>query len=222
MSGVTLVCFAVTQEAKPFRSLARERNDVRVVVTGMGRQNAERSVRAALEQFSPACVLTCGFAGALDTTLHVGDVVFDSETTPGRIAAALAGLKAKPVQFHCSERVAVTAKQKSALRAATKADAVEMESKVIHELCAARNVECATVRAISDAANEDLPLDFNTVMTAEQKLSAPRLAFAVLKSPRKVPALLRLGSNSALAARELARVLRSLIGKGAERISAGH
>jgi adenosylhomocysteine nucleosidase len=211
MSGVTLVCFAVPQEAKPFRVLARQRNDVHVVITGIGRQNAERAVRAALEQCSPARVLTCGFAGALDPSLRVGDVVFDSETTSENIAAVLTGLKARPVRFHCGERVAVTAAEKSALRAATKADAVEMESRAIHELCAAGNVECATVRAISDAANEDLPVDFNRIMTAEQKLSGARLTLAILKSPQKIPALLRLGSNSALAARELARVLGSLI-----------
>ena len=72
----------------------------------------------------------------------------------------------------------------------------------------AAGVECVTLRAISDTADEDLPLDFNALMTAEEKLSPLKLALAVLKAPQKIPALLRLGRNSATAAARLAEVLQ--------------
>jgi adenosylhomocysteine nucleosidase len=211
MSGVTLVCFAVPQEAKPFRSVAGRREDVRVVVTGMGHRNARKAVADALNRFTPRRVFTCGFAGALDPALRIGDVVFNQANTPEPVAAALLKQKARPVKFDCGDRVAVTANEKSALRSSTQAAAIEMESAVVHEVCNARGVECITVRAISDVADQDLPLDFNALMNANDRLSGVRLAMAVLKAPHRIPALIRLGMDSTRAARELADVLRALI-----------
>lgn len=202
MSALTLVCFAVPQEAKAFQELVRGRADVHVLITGMGARNAERAAREALQKIHPVRVFTCGFAGALNPELVIGDVVCPRETPLA---------DAKPLMFHCATRVAVTVAEKSALRAQTGADVVEMESAIIARVCRESGVECATVRAISDTAHEDLPLDFNTLMTAEEKLSPLKLALAVLKAPQKIPALIRLGKNSALAADRLAEVLERAV-----------
>ena len=200
---MTLVCFAVPQEAKAFQKLARGRADVRVVITGMGARNAERAACEVLRTLRPSRVFTCGFAGALNPDLVVGDVVCARETL-------VAG--ARPVMFYCASRVAVTVEEKSALRTGTGADVVEMESGVIARVCRAAGVECVTLRAISDTAHEDLPLDFNALMTPDEKLSPLKLARAILKSPQKIPALIRLGKNSALAAERLAKVLERVLG----------
>jgi adenosylhomocysteine nucleosidase len=206
-----LVCFAVPQEAKPFAKLVRERPDVRVLVTGIGSRNAERAVRKALGEFSPQRVFSCGFAGALSPELRIGDVVFAREPASDALAGQLQSLGAKPVEFLCAEAVAITVAEKSALRARTGADAVEMESQIISEACRDRGIECVTLRAISDSAHEDLPLDLNALMTPEQKLSSARLAWALLKAPQKIPALMRLGKNSALAAQRLGDLLVKVI-----------
>jgi hypothetical protein len=63
------------------------------------------------------------------------------------------------------------------------------------------------VRVILDTANEDLPLDFNQLMTADQKMSYGKLALALAKSPGKVGALLRLRQQTEAAAGKLAEVL---------------
>ncbi len=200
---MTLVCFAVSQEARAFQKLVRGRADVRVLITGMGARNAERATREALSELHPARVFTCGFAGALNPELSIGDVVCLCE-------APVAG--AKPVAFHCATRVAVTVAEKSTLRSQTGADVVEMESAIIARVCREAGVECVTLRAISDTAHEDLPLDFNALMTADEKLNPLKLALAVLKAPQKIPALIRLGRNSALAAQRLAEVLERAVG----------
>jgi adenosylhomocysteine nucleosidase len=202
MSAPVLVCFAVPQEAKPFQKLLGTRSDVRVLITGMGARNAEHSVRQALTELRPSRVFTCGFAGALNPALQAGDVVCARETPVAN---------AKPVLFAWAERVAVTAADKARLRASTNADAVEMESAVIAHVCRDAGVDCLILRAISDTADEDLPLDFNALMTREQKLIWGKLALAILCAPHKIPALLRLGRNSALAARRLAEALAAAI-----------
>lgn len=211
MSAPVLVCFAVPQEAKPFLKLIRNRSDVRVLVTGIGVRNAERAVRQTLGEFSPRRVFSCGFAGALNPRLRIADVVFASESTNADLAARLQSLDATSAKFFCAETVAITVAEKSALRARTGADAVEMESQIISAVCRERGIECVTLRAISDSAHEDLPLDFNALMTSEHELSAARLAWAILKAPRRIPALIGLGKNSARAAEQLARVLRHII-----------
>lgn len=209
MSAPVLVCFAVPQEAKPFQKLLHSRADVRITVTGMGSRNAERALRNALALQKPTRAFTCGFAGALDPGLRIGDVVF--HTNDDELAAQLSRAGAKSVSFCCAARVAVTAMEKSALRRATNADAVEMESAVIQSVCAEAGVPCAIVRTISDLANEDLPLDFNALLTADRRLSPVKLALGILKSPGCIPALVRLGKNSAFAAEQLARVLQQVI-----------
>jgi len=206
----TLVCFAVNEEAAPVARLLAGRRDIRILVTGMGAKNAERELRRALESGEPELVLTCGFAGALNPELPIGAAVFDVGTAPD-LEPLLAKAGARASRFHCSPRVATTAEEKQQLRAEARADAVEMESGVIHAICRARRIPAATVRVISDSANEDLPLDFNTLMNEDDRLSYSKLAVAVLAAPQKIPALLRLQRRTRAAAENLARVVAAVV-----------
>lgn len=203
--GTTLVCFALEDEARAFRKLAAGRAEVSILVTGIGRKNAERAVREFLQNNSPPRVFTCGFAGGLDPELKVGDVVFD--TADAACGNALAKSGAKPAKFVCVARIAITTTEKQKLHATTQADAVEMESEVIHAVGQEWGIPCATVRVISDTATEDLPLDFNQLSNPDQSLNFGKLAWAIAKSPGKIPALLRLQKNTSLAAQRLAEVL---------------
>jgi nucleoside phosphorylase len=203
--NATLVCFAVPQEAKFFAARGRP-----TLITGIGRGNAERAISSALRNKRPGLVLSCGFAGGLHPAWPCGTVMFSVDEEAG-LGTALQQVGARPARFHCAERVAITAAEKRALRAATGADAVEMESEVIRALCRRQQILSATIRVISDAAHEDLPLDFNALMTAEQKLSYGKLAWALVKSPGKIPALLRLQHQTEQAARNLAGTLAQII-----------
>lgn len=200
-----LFCFAVEQEAKFFSQPGME-----VLITGIGRENAERSLHQALKEGSYQLVLSCGFAGGLNPYLASGTVVFATDEDAG-LSAPLLSAGACPVRFHCHDRVAITVEEKRELWEATGADAVEMESQIIRAICRAHEIPSATIRVISDAAHENLPLDFNVFMTAEQQLNYGRLILALLGSPGKIPAMLRLQRQTQLAARNLAQVLSRVI-----------
>jgi len=223
----TLLCFALKEEAAPFQKMAAGRPDVSILITGIGRQNAGKSVREFLATNLPELVLTCGFAGGLNPDLKLGDVVFeltdrrgefhepqtenkigDSQSSPLR--EKLLGTGAKPAKFFCADRIATTVAEKKKLRAETGADAVDLESGAIHAVGRERGIPCATVRVISDAANEDLPLDFNQLAKPDMNLDYGKLAWAIAKSPGKISALLKLQKQTRFAAERLANVLSKI------------
>ena len=205
-----LVCFAVREEATPGLPLPPVSGGREALITGMGRRNASTRFLQALTRLSPDRVITCGFAGALNREFEIGDVLFDEDFDAG-FGETLRSLGAMPAKFHCSTRVAVTIAEKAELRRLTNADAVEMESEAIQTVCRARGIPCATARAISDAAGEDLPLDFNRLSKADANLDYARLAWTIAKSPGKIPALRRLQKRTRRAAEELGKVLAEVV-----------
>ena len=101
-----LFCFAVEQEAKFVSQKGME-----LLITGIGRENAERRLHAALKREPYQLVLSCGFAGGLNPYLTTGTVVFATDEDAGLTPALLAA-GACPVRFHCADRVAATVAEK--------------------------------------------------------------------------------------------------------------
>ncbi len=208
----TLICFALKEEAAPFRKIAagiglRRGHHISILLTGIGRQNAEKSLREFLAP--PDLVLTCGFAGGLNPDLELGDIIF--ETSDETLRAKLLGVGAKQLKIFCADRIATTVAEKKKLRAETDADAVEMESAAIHAVCRERGIPCATVRVISDTATEDLPLDFNALSKPDKNLNYRKLFLAIAKSPGKIGALMELQRKTKFTAEQLAAVLEKII-----------
>jgi nucleoside phosphorylase len=206
----TLVCFALKEEAAPFRKIATAKSGVSILLTGIGRENAEKSLRNFLANNSPKIVLTCGFAGGLNPELKLGDVIFRiNEPSTFNLQPSTFG--AKPAKIFCADRIATTVAEKKKLRDETGADAVEMESAAIHAVCRERGIPCATVRVISDTADEDLPLDFNALAKPDKNLDFRKLFLAIAKSPGKISALMELQKKTKFAAERLAGVLAKTI-----------
>jgi adenosylhomocysteine nucleosidase len=129
-----LICFALKEEAAPFHKIAARHPGVATVIVGIGRQNAEKSVRAFLNScrsrgdetqikekqetphvvsYEPDLVLTCGFAGGLNPELKLGDVVFELEPFPGRSRGDETQIKEKSETPHvvtCDKLLAAGAK----------------------------------------------------------------------------------------------------------------
>jgi hypothetical protein len=128
-------------------------------------------------------IISTGFCGALDPSLKVGDIVRE---------------------LHSIDRVAITAAEKRELRERTGASAVDMESAAIARKGSAWGVPFFAIRAVSDTAHEDMPLDFNQYRSADGRFSRSRIAMAALIRPlSRIPALLRLDRNCRIAAESL-------------------
>ncbi len=207
----TLVCFALKEEAAPFRKIAAGKAGISILIVGIGRANAEKSVREFLDCHSPELVLTCGFAGGLSPELKLGEVVFAVGGQQSLVSSQLLAAGAKPSKIFCADRIATTVAEKRTLRTETGADAVEMESGAIQAVCHERGIPCATVRVISDTATEDLPLDFNALSKPDKSLDFRKLFLAIAKSPGKIGALMALQKKTSFAARQLSAVLEKLV-----------
>jgi len=205
----TLVCFALKEEAAPFQKLATNIPDVSILITGIGSQNAEASLRRFLAGNLPKLILTCGFAGGLNPELENGDVVYI--TGYAALDQKLAAADAKHASFFSAARIATTVAEKKQLRAATGADVVEMESGTILAICRESRIPCAMVRVISDTAGEDLPLDFNALSRPDMSLDYGKLAWAVARAPWKIGALIQLHKKTSYAAQQLADVLAKVV-----------
>ncbi len=200
-----LICFAVKEEAK-FCPLWAQ-----AWITGMGRKNAVEGIRQAIETVRPERVITAGFAGGLNPKLKFGAVVYDEDFDTG-LAGQLEKLGAVRGKFYCHRRVAITAVEKIELWRETGADAVEMESSVIRNICRERQIPSATVRVISDDATQDLPLDFNALMTSEDRIDFPKLIWKVVSHPGRIPKLMEFQRQTIAAAKNLGVVLEGLLG----------
>lgn len=120
------------------------------VCGGMGPEAARRATEAVICLYRPSTVLSVGFAGALDPTLRVGDVlqaryVVDaldgSKTDTGSGAGVLVSFSSVAGK-----------EQKAKLAKAYRAQAVDMEAAAVAKGAEARGLRFAVIKTISDEA----------------------------------------------------------------------
>jgi adenosylhomocysteine nucleosidase len=142
-------------------------------------------------------IVSTGFCGALDPGLGVGDIVVSSDG----VASPRSFVRGEILSL---DRVAVTAAEKRDLRERTGAIAIEMESAAVEAKAREWGVPFRCIKAVSDTAAEDLPLDFNLYRDSAGRFSRPRIALAAMRRPfTAIPALLRLDRNCRHAAEKL-------------------
>jgi hypothetical protein len=137
-------------------------------------------------------------------------VVFDEDAEVG-FSDALIEMGAIRGKFYCSKRVAITAAEKFELWQTTRADVVEMESSVIRTIAREFKIPSATIRVISDTAHDDLPLDFNALMTGDDRINYGKVLLSILKSPHRIPGLIEFQKQTVEASRRLGSVLSELM-----------
>jgi adenosylhomocysteine nucleosidase len=165
-----------------------------VIASGPGTTLVERALRV---KHDVQGIISTGFCGALDPALAAGAIVVSGEAPVRAAGPFVAG------DVVSSERVLVTAEEKRALRRTSGAAAVDMEFGAVKKIAAEWGVPARAVRAVSDAAGEDMPLDFNRYRDREGRFSRGRIAMAAMVRPLVIPGLLRLERNCRLAAEHL-------------------
>lgn len=216
-----LVTFAVPQESRAFvhrlqhvgplgpalvGNLGVE--EVAVLHTGMGAAAARAAVEQALAVLKPARVISSGFAGGLDLALQVGELI----TAP---TLGSAGLPAsiRRVKLVSVEKPLDSPAEKARLHT-TGAEAVDMESTPLAELCRAAKIPFLVLRVISDSADEALPLPSETAYDMEAQATKPLAILRHLQqNPTAIPPLYRFTQRLPVLQRKLADALVAAIAR---------
>jgi adenosylhomocysteine nucleosidase len=179
--------------AKFARQVSRDGDKWLLVANGPGPRCVEEVLRQKMEVSG---IINTGFCGALDPSLRIGDIVVWGDVPCH--ARFVRG------EISSSDHVVVTAEEKRRLREKTGAIAAEMEAGAVKKTADMWDVPFYCVRAVSDTAGEDMPLDFNLYRDAQGRFSLPRIALAAMSRPfTRIPALKRLEANCNVASESL-------------------
>jgi adenosylhomocysteine nucleosidase len=199
--------------------------EVTVLITGVGVQSAAQAMdlmmrMADKEQYFDVCI-SSGLAGALCDTLGVGDIIAPKELivelkhadlrderreVDAELRQLALGDGAKNANcLFTTDEILVKASQKKSC--SSRAQSVDMESFEIVKAASAWGARSVVIRAISDAATEDLPINFNLTLSAQNEVSLPKVLIQLAMNPLALPSLIRFGKQSKRAGVLLAEFL---------------
>lgn len=162
------------------------RHPVQVIKTGVGKENAQKTMNKALLQYTHCAqdcqVINIGWAGALQPYLQVGSIVaaqkicevsqdgrgrwLSLEADSPSLATLCAIDSVFPGTLLTISRVASIEEKQSLRQQYPEALAVDMESFSIAEICQERQIPVLILRAISDTLSFQLPESFGGSETA--------------------------------------------------------
>jgi adenosylhomocysteine nucleosidase len=202
--------------------------EVIVACTGDGRENAARGAQALLERYPVGRLIVVGVAGGLSPSLRLGsllvarEVVEDGRSVPAPDALWLQRARrdtgATPATFVSTRNILCTPHDKadaySSLSGGPVA-AVDLETATYARAASLRGIPYVALRAISDTAEESLPLDFNTLRDRAGAVDNRRVALRALTHPRLLPPLWDWRRRVSFCSEKLARAVQTLLAGGA-------
>lgn len=219
------------QDRKVWKSASRRfveggLGDVQIVLTatGEGAGLARQGVEALLERFTVERLIALGVAGGLTPDLETGAVVLARQVRDGQATlrppdeswadAVLARTTAVEGTVVSAARIASDAAEKAEVwrqAAGEGSGVVDLESAAVVRVAAARDLPYLVIRAVSDTANESLPLDFERFRDREGRIAQARVALQALRQPALWPSLMRLRRRVQRCAESLADVVEEAL-----------
>lgn len=194
---------------------------MRAVVTGGDPRRA--AALLAREGGEVAGVLSFGIAGGLDPALAPGDLVVATRVRgpggawPADMAWAAALARATGARLGTlagAARVVADPAAKRTLHAATGgALAVDLESEAAAAFAARRGLPFAALRAVADTAAEGVPAAAAGGLTPDGRPATARVAAALLRRPKELPAVLTVAKRTRVALAALERAAKALPGR---------
>lgn len=222
--GTWCVVAALKSELSSVRGL--HLRNVTLLETGVGPQNADRTLRAAFDKCPITGIIHVGFAGALSQVLQLGDVVIgkdvsgnDAKSTAWFASAGLSRLFDGDIRAHAGsivthDRILASAGEKraaAAQHAGNTIACVDMESAPVAAICEERRIPYIGLRAITDTLDEELPLDLNECRGRDGNIDTMRVMWAAVHHPSTISGLVELRRRARDCAQTLAACVRTII-----------
>jgi adenosylhomocysteine nucleosidase len=184
---------------------------IEVLHTGVGEEICRQRMARFLQDRQFDCLISAGFAGALNDKLHAGDLLFaenfstiqlnEMRSGPGSSLIHRANLLTVP-------SIVDSIEERQKLAQATGAVAIDMETEFIARACAEHGVPLLSVRVISDSPSEPFPGPSKILFDVErQRTNAMKLSLHLLRHPTAIPRLILFARRIAKARETLAKAL---------------
>jgi adenosylhomocysteine nucleosidase len=187
-----------------------ENGEAVLVCGGIGAEAARRATEAVIQEVNPVRVISAGFAGALDGSLEVGQVL-----EPCTVINAADGVRTEVgsgAGILVSSASVAGKEQKIRLGKAYGASAVDMEAAAVAQGAEARGMEFGALKAISDAADFSLPA-IDRFVAADGTFHSARFACHVALRPWLWRTTIVLVRNSSKASQALCGALASYLAR---------
>ena len=208
------VTFALPSESSDFRQLlGRRQNEIAIFHTGVGEKIGRQRIGPFLDSRPVSCVISSGFAGGVDPSLGVGDLLLaENFSDPALLERARELLICRVGKLATVDRIVESVAEREAFARGHNAVAVDMETQWIADACAARKIPFLSLRVISDTAAAPFPAPPQVLFDLErQRIPSLRLASYLLRHPAAIARLIRFGRQIGSARASLAAALEIVI-----------
>ncbi len=207
------VTFALEFESAHFRANHDARLRVSTWLLGTMGVGAAVVLERKLAEMRPSLVISAGFAGGLQPEIKVGDMVLGRNFSDERIAGGLTlGPNWHVGAVQTEGAIIERAEDKRRLGESTGALAGDLETAHLAKVCAAHGVPMLSVRCISDALEDDMPVPAHVLMNPKNGRPEPLALFQhLLRNPPAVMGFNRLLKNAKTAQKQLAAGLEEIL-----------
>ena len=202
-NGITVICGEVDGGA------------IEVFHTGVGEKTCRERMAKFLQDRQFDCLISAGFAGALNDRLHVGDLLLAEnfstiELTEAR--SALSTLSVHAAALLTLPSMVESREERNKIAQTTGAAAADMETEFIARACAEHGIPLLSLRVISDTPSKPFPAPASVLFNMErQQTDAMKFALYFLKHPGAIPRLIAFARKIAQAREILANALVDVV-----------
>ncbi|HTD00967.1 MAG TPA: hypothetical protein VK637_02390 [Chthoniobacterales bacterium] len=190
--------------------------DVTILHTGVGARDCNERLEILLHKTRPSLVISSGFAGAVAEQLRAGDLILAQNfSDSGLLANAdriLGDRRPRVVKLFTSTSIIDSIDERNEIARVAGAEAVDMETGAIADVCKVHGVPLLSLRVISDTLSEPFPAPPSVLFDVErEQTNFGRLLVYLLRDPGSVSRLFRFGRQIARARASLTDAIIALV-----------
>jgi adenosylhomocysteine nucleosidase len=206
----------------------------RLIESGIGMKRAARAVQTLINGFKPEIIISFGFGGAVLPGMSAGDLAIAGRSfivrqtfpdagetiglsVPPNLLPTLEnigkkfGFSVREGDFLTSDKILSKKELAGFLPGDMTNPVLDMETWAIARETVLEKVPLLAIRAVSDAADEELEFSLDRFTDREMNIRISRILLTIASKPRILPQLIRLAGNSRIAGRNLAVALHELL-----------
>jgi nucleoside phosphorylase len=200
--GITTICGKIDDCA------------IEVLHTGVGEKTCRQRMANFLRDRQFNCLISAGFAGALDDKLHINDLLLaeNFSTVQPKETRSSGSFSIHRADLLSVPSIIDSIEERQRIAETTGAAAIDMETEFIARACAEHGIPLLSLRVISDTPGEPLPGPSKILFDIErQRTRVLKLAIFFLAHPNRIPRLIAFARRIARARKTLANALIEVV-----------